>query len=234
MTAVAFAPSRFDRPGKTLEAQLDDLTREHFIIGLTEVGDRHANLLRVPGWGWFRADGKGADDCAVLWDDEFWSLDGFARAVPLTSIVWQRVAKYGGGKTPPVHATVVPLRGGGDRLVVIVVHMPTRSTVLRRRAWASCVSGLVRLVKRIRAVDSKADVILMADWNADWHNAKDRALLEKAHQRLGLTLCWQHDAPDTGTHGKRLIDGISTEKPARARVLAPSPASDHRTVSADL
>lgn len=236
-TTIIHASGRFDRPEKALAADLLSFTTSEgaSIITLTEqnsLTQERRTALRYPDWSWFHADEKGADDCAVLWDSSIWMLDGWARAVPLTNVTWQRVKQYGGGKTPPVHATVAPLRSrvGGRRLVVIAVHMPTRSTVLRRRAWASCINGLVKLVREIRGADRKARIALAADWNADWKNPKDRALLEDAARRLGLQVTTRLSV--TGTHGSRLIDGIWTDaKFGHAAVTLPqTPASDHRPV----
>jgi endonuclease/exonuclease/phosphatase family metal-dependent hydrolase len=161
--------------------------------------------------------------------------------VPISNVVWRRVAKYGGKMTPATHATVVPLRSrtGGVRVVTIVVHMPTRSTVLRRRAWASCINGLVKLVKQIRKADPKAQVVLCWDVNADWFNARDRALLEKAAKRLDLSPAWGWPMTGTiherGTHGSRLIDAIWTDAEVHdAEVLGQTRASDHRPIRAVL
>lgn len=237
-TTIIHASGRFDRPEKALAADLlrFDVDQKAGIITLTEqnsLTQRRRTALRYPLWSWFHVDEKGADDCATLWDSSLWMLDGWARAVPLTNVVWQRVKQYGGGTTPPVHATVAPLRSrvGGRRLVVIAVHMPTRSTVLRRRAWASCVNGLVKLVREVRKADPRARIALNADWNADWNNPKDRALLEAAAKRMGLTVVWSEVEENRGTHGPRLIDAILTDAPVHdARVLDQSEASDHRPV----
>lgn len=234
-TTIIHASGRFDRPPKALAADLLDFIHQEgaSVVTLTEQNNlTHARrtALRFPAWSWFHVDKRGAADCAILWDNSQWLLDGWARAVPLTSVVWQRVKKYGGGKTPPVHATVAPLRSrtGGARMVVIAVHMPTRSTVLRRRAWASCVNGLVKLVKQIRKADPKAVIVLNADWNADWKRAKDRALLQAAAKRLGLRTLMTVNTD--GTHGSRLIDGTMTDaSPAHVQLTLPrTKASDHR------
>lgn len=234
-TTIDHRSGRFDRDPKLLARDLLGASRECSIVTLTEQGNMNAKrraAMRLPNWSWFHVDERGADDCAVLWDSSIWSLDGWARAVPLTSVVWRRVAEMGGKTTPPVHATVAPLRSrvGGVRTVVIVVHMPTRSTALRRRAWASCVSGLVKLVKKIRKADPTARIVLDADWNADWHNAKDKALLEQTAKRLGLRVCVTTGGL-RGTHGQRLIDLTMTDaEPVSAWVLPQTPASDHRGV----
>jgi endonuclease/exonuclease/phosphatase family metal-dependent hydrolase len=235
-TTIVHASGRFDRPEKALAADLLRFATSEgaSIVTLTEQNNltqKRRTALRYPGWSWFHADEKGADDCAVLWDSSIWTLDGWARAVPLTNVTWQRVKQYGGGKTPPVHATVAPLRSrvGGRRLVVIAVHMPTRSTALRRRAWASCIRGLAKLVREIRGADSKARIVLAADWNADWKNPKDRALLSAAAKRMGLEP--RTSGGNVGTHGQRVIDGVWTDAKANYQiVLAQSPASDHRPV----
>lgn len=235
-TTIDHRSGRFDRAPKLLAIDLLELPRECSIVTLTEQGNLNAKrqaALRLPSWSWFHADGRGADDCAILWDGTHWLLDGWARAVPLTRIVWVRSAAYGGKKTPPVHATVAPLRSrvGGVRVVVIAVHMPTRSTILRRRAWASCVAGLVKLIKQIREADGNARIVLAADWNADWHNAKDRALMEDAARRMGLTIMWSEVDENRGTHGPRLIDAIWTDAEVHAgEVLNQTDTSDHRPV----
>lgn len=239
-TVIDHRSGRFDRPVKTLAADLLDASRTASIITLTEQTDmsqKRRTALRLPEWSWFHADERGADDCAVLWNSSLWVLDGWARAVPLTNVVWQRVAKYGGKTTPPVHATVVPLRSrvGGVRVVVIVVHMPTRSTVLRRKAWSSCISGLVKLVKQARDADTNARIVITADWNADWLNLRDRELLIRAAKRLGVEPAYRGRVNARGTHGDRLIDGIWTDAEAHAAtVLDQTPASDHRPVRAVL
>jgi endonuclease/exonuclease/phosphatase family metal-dependent hydrolase len=239
-TTIDHRSGRFDRPTKLLAADLLELSQTCSIVALTEQGNlspKRQAALRLPKWSWFHADERGADDCAVLWDGTHWLLDGWARAVPLTSVVWRRVAKYGGRATPPVHATVAPLRSrvGGVRVVVIVVHMPTRSTVLRRRAWASCVNGLVKLVRQVRKTDPHARIALAADWNADWLNPRDRALMTRAAKRMGLTPLWGEVEENRGTHGPRLIDAIWTDAEIHdGRVLDQTEASDHRPVRAVL
>lgn len=234
-TTIIHASGRFDRPERALAADLLNFTTDGAsIITLTEQNNltqKRRTALRYPGWSWFHADEKGASDCAVLWDSTVWQLDGWARAVPLTNVTWQRVKQYGGGKTPPVHATVAPLRSrvGGKRLVVIAVHMPTRSTVLRRRAWASCINGLVKLVREIREADPKARIVLAADWNADWKKPADRDLLRQAARRMGLRVTTRLGVQ--GTHGSRLIDGIWTDANHQdALTLPQTKASDHRPV----
>lgn len=236
-TTTIHASGRFDRNVKHLAADLVEFERRKAsIVTLTEQGDltqRRRAALRYPQWSWFQADERGADDCAVLWDSRVWGLDGWARAVPITSVVWRRVAKYGGKMTPPTHATVVPLRSrvGGIRVVVIAVHFPTRSTVLRRRAWASCVWGLRKELRKIRKADPKAQIILNADFNADWDRPHERALLEKAAVRLGLTPAYAVEEPNRGTRGAHAIDGTWADAEVHAvRVMDGTPASDHRPV----
>lgn len=234
-TVIDHRSGRFDRPTKSLARDLLEASRDCSIVTLTEQnnmnGKRQA-AMRLPKWSWFHADERGADDCVILWDSTLWLLDGWARAVPLTSVVWRRVAEMGGKTTPPVHAAVAPLRSrvGGVRVVVIAVHMPTRSTALRRRAWASCVNGLVKLVKEVRRADPHARIVLNADWNADWHNKADRVLLEQAAKRLGLVVCVTTGGL-RGTHGQRLIDLTMTDaEPVSATVRPQTDASDHRPV----
>lgn len=238
---VVHASGRFDRPPDELGERLDELAAAGAaeIIGLTEQGNlspARRRALRVKGWSWFHDDSRGADDVAALWDASRWALDGWARTVPITSMVWKRVAEYGGKTTPPVHAAVVPLRSlhGEGRVVAVVVHMPTRSTLLRRRAWASCIAGLVKLFREIRKADPGARIVLMWDVNADWHNAADRKLLEKTARRLNVTVCWAKHPTSEGSHGRRLIDGVWTDlEILDADVLAVSRASDHKPVSAE-
>lgn len=236
-TITIHASGRFDRAVKHLAADLVEFERRKAsIVTLTEQGDmtwRRRAALRYPQWAWFHADERGADDCAVLWDSRVWTLDGYARAVPITSVVWQRVAKYGGNLTPPTHATVVPLRSrtGGVRVVVIAVHFPTRSTALRRKAWASCVWGLRKLIRQIRRADPKAQIILNADFNADWDRPHERELMEKAAVRLNLTPAYSVAEPNRGTRGAHAIDGTWTDAGVHAvRVMDGTPASDHRPV----
>jgi hypothetical protein len=239
-TTIDHRSGRFDRDPKHLAADLLDASRVSSIVTLTEQGglsDKRRAALRFPAWAWFHADERGADDCAVLWDSSQWVLDGWARATPITTVVWRRVAKYGGNITPATHATVVPLRSrtGGVRVVPIVVHMPTRSTVLRRKAWASCINGLVRLVKQIRKADPRAQIALCWDINADWSNARDRALLVRTARRLGLAPTWEDIPAACGTHGSRLIDAIWTDAEVHdAEVLSQTAASDHRPIRAVL
>lgn len=239
MTTIVHASGRFDRPLGALDDQLADLTDTASIVGVTEQGRMtraRRNTLRRRGWGWIHIDERGADDCALLYDGGVWVVDGWVRAVQLTRITWRRVAKYGGKITPPVHALVVPLRSirkNRRRRVAIVVHMPTRSSVLRRRAWASCGNGLVRLVKQLRAADPLVKIIICADWNADWHNPKDRELLEDLARRLKVNIAWAVHPTSEGSHGRRLIDGVWTDLDIEdAAVLPPHRASDHRGVTA--
>lgn len=239
-TEIIHASGRFDRPVRHLADDLHDFATEGAdIMALTEQGNmtqQRRTAYRHAGYSWFHADERGADDCAVLWKPTQWQLDGWARSVPITSVVWQRVAKYGGNVTPPTHATVAPLMrrvGAGDRLTVIAVHFPTRSTRLRRRAWASCINGLVKLVKQIRKADPATRIALTADFNADWDNPKDRELLKRAAKRLDLTPAYSVDEPNRGTHGPRAIDGVWTDAEIHStRVLDDTKASDHRPVEA--
>lgn len=236
-TVIDHRSGRFDRPTKLLARDLLEASRDCSIVTLTEQnsmdGKRQA-AMRLPKWSWFHADERGADDCAILWDSTIWLLDGWARAVPLTSVVWRRVTEMGGKTTPPVHAAVAPLRSrvGGVRVVVIAVHMPTRSTALRRRAWASCVSGLVKLVKQLRKADPHARIVLNADWNADWKNDADRRLLIATARRLDLEVTATRGS---GSHGNRLIDITMTDAEwIDTDVLPQTDASDHRPVRTTL
>lgn len=201
------------------------------IVTWTEVGSRAAVLRRRAGWDTFARPGR--TDVAVSWQAaEFRPLAGWVRRLTV-----RRYYTRAGDPAPLQRGAFVVLeRTDGLRVLAAVAHMPAHVQLgdmfrlgvpYRVRVWRSAVAGFARQVDAARRRWSADLVIVAADWNVDMRRPVWRHyVLERF---TGLRLTWRPPLPRAGTHrGGRLIDATLTDGAGRARLLARTPASDHR------
>lgn len=233
---------RFDRSTALNRKDNESFHKIAELVTHTEMSaDRMTDAFRLPGWSFAHDNrGGGRDECVVEWDNEAFSLGGMPRTEQLSKMRFTRSKEYGGKTADPFFALVVPLQVAdhpGQRVWVIVAHMPLDNTALRARIWFDTCRGLRKVVRALRKEDPGAEVLIVADWNKNYRQAEERAKMEKKVARpLGLRQSWAGHAPASGgTHGpKALIDGDVTDLvPTGARLLEDTAASDHRPYAVD-
>lgn len=231
---------RFDRSMASLSHAVQEWHDRASLVTHTEMGydEREGAFVGHEGWSYFRAKrDRGADECVVEWRDSLWEPAGRAWSKKLTDETYIRAPEYGGGPTPPVHATTVPLRHriANETLVVTVAHMPVLNTARRQDVWDAAIGGWRKHIRELRRLYPGAYQLVVADWNLDYRTFLGRRRLKKAWGSLDLSAAWHGNVPvDGGTHGKRrLIDGDYTDLDVRKCVLLPrNKSSDHRAYMA--
>lgn len=241
------ASGRFDR---SLRLQAEEIDRMSKFPGMSitthteQSGDTEERdeTFEHPGWDWWQSPrDRGHDEMVTRWKTAVWDLIERPETVQLSEMQWVRSPEYGGKTAAPVIAQHVPLvmkRGLEIRLSVISAHMPLANTDLRREIWIDCCrGGLVPLVRQIRREDKGRKILLTGDWNRDWRDRSERALIERELCRpLQLKQAWAMDDPKIGgTHGRQglnqgsLIDGdLHNFRRGESFLMRDSQASDHR------
>lgn len=237
---------RFDR---SVELLARDVKKFHAMKGVTltthtEQADdskQRDAAFDTPGWSFFQDRRDNAyDECVITWKDDFWRPMLGGSAVELSPMTWVRSAEYGGQEAATVKAAYVLLESvvvPRLRVAVIAAHMPLDNTDKRAEAWIDCTRGLHRLIQNLRRQDMKCRFIVSADWNKNFRQADERALLQgRVATPNRLTQAWSTGVPKHGgTHGpKGLIDGDLSNLPIkRAYLLDDTASSDHRPYAVD-
>lgn len=234
---------RFDRDPDLLRRDVKAHREIGQLVTRTEITRQpHGERLRGQGWSFvrsFREDGN--DECSVEWSNDAFTLCGLPEVVAVTDMTFFRSEAMGGAQAPFIKALFVPLAKAsnpGRRLFVVACHQALSNTEQRRLVWLDVSSGLVELGRWLRRQDDEARLLLVADWNKNYRDGDDRALMQsKVARPLGLKQAWDGNVPaEGGTHGRRsLIDGDITDLAVGGcRLLPDTDASDHRPYAADL
>src|SRR4051812_42441177 len=117
--------SRFDRTPASLEQDVDYWRTISSVITLTEVANNSRGAtLREQGWGYFnnQALGNGNDECAVLWDMDYWTR-GWAGTQALSNVEYYNLRNM---RCKPVHSIdcILNHRNMKYKLLVSCTHMP--------------------------------------------------------------------------------------------------------------
>lgn len=236
------ASSKFSKSPATLAKQVARAVDhpEANLLTWTEVGDpARAAELHAYGWGSFTPDGQ--TDCAVMWKQSHFKKIK-TEVHLLTDKTWQ-------GDNGVVHKTkcttlVVDEKGETDgefrRLVAMVAHLPSGvqdgkdfsdkpADADRVAAWKGAVKGWHSYLNdRIRPVYAPHMVMVIADWNVNFHLQEWRDYVQGIF--TGLTLTWKNDMPKgEGTLNDRLIDATWATRNGPCVLLDYRPdTSDHR------
>lgn len=219
---------RFDREPITLDAQVSQSTKHVDLIALTEVsGHQRAKVLDRPGWTVLRGPDGDLGEVAILARDAEWRV-----------LAW-KVVVLGpdlgpGGQVVGIIAVFENVHTGDTELVG-EAHLPATveggflARTRRAAAHQAAVQKWRREVRRWRRRYKPDGEVITADWNLNLHRAFVRAWITVAWPAMHLP----KRIPAAATHrGGRLIDWpIAHRIPDLAfRVLAQSPASDHRGI----
>lgn len=180
------------------------------VITWTEVSnDARARQLRVPHW---RVYSPERTDVAVSWVGTTWKT----HATSVRTLSRFHFTTLGGHRSITQRAAVAVLDRRADKLraLVVAVHLPARkfSSPARARVWRTSLAELHALVPIWRHRWSPDLVIVAGDWNAD-----PRTI---ARRFPSLRLTWRGVPPS--------VNGTLTNGRGYARLLAPTPSSDHR------
>lgn len=204
--------------------------REHcsVLTGTEANASRWDDLLAADGWEIGRQPGEfNSGDPWVSWDTDVWeSVAGWTRE--LSGVTYD-------GRRAHARAQILrPLRGRGE-LVVIAHHLPAhigrpvrvRRTSGREVAYQESLDSLAGMVRRVRRNRPDASVIVVGDWNLNFHNRFACRLVTRPFRRLDV---FAVPPVAEGSRGSRLIDWALTDMHGRGRVLEPIKGADHRGV----
>ena len=214
------------------------------VIGLQEF----ENPSRTPivaalsdeGWRYWKPYGG---DPVIYDGDKFSFLSAEAVEISQASTVEDPKSQYAPKEVRNSYATVVRLwhAAAGQRVTVVNVHLIARATQDGRpaREAPTRVSVYKQEMRAVAALVAKektaATVYAVGDWNIHYNfDVRERvyAFPFRQFKRQGFESVWKTKRPQRPTiNDKGVIDGVwSTTAPARARVLAGFPESDHRPV----
>jgi hypothetical protein len=153
--------------------------------------------------------------------------------VPLPDHTWVRSPEYGGKRTAPVHALVVPLDRRLNRTILVIAHMPLDNTPARAEAWVDCCRGLVKLVHGLYArFPNFTDVVVVFDCNKNLRDPREAALVRQHLERpLAMVNSWARGLPKAGgTEGRQVMDFalVRRARLAACELLRDLSDSDHR------
>lgn len=219
---------RYDRSPKSLRRQVEAAAEWADVITLTEV-DRTARgdvLRELAGFRLLRRGDGQRGESAILVRTTVWEVVAWDAVMLVDDLDGMR-----GGQVASI--ALLRHRATGRTLLVSTTHTSagveagwTASARAREHRDAVTVwRHTVRAWRRRHRPDSE---LVVADWNLNAHRPWVRAWIRSAWP--GLTLPkW---LPKRGTHGRRLIDWFLTRRirRARLRVMALTPASDHRGI----
>lgn len=211
------------------------ITMAHRLASVVSVTEFTLAPVKAPkGWAVYHPSGEGRKECAIFWDTEVWDDPQGKFAEPISHTDYA----LGSGKTrPPVHLIGLSLRhrATGKRVTFEVLHTPSAieghgglvAGVRRAKAMNEAMTGILKR----RKAHKHEDTVLSGDWNLNlklpWVQAYFRARLR------GFRNGWRI-MPKSGTHGKRLIDGVRITRRLRiigsSMVLSPVAGFDHRMV----
>lgn len=233
---------RFDRPVKRVVRDAEAFRKVGDVVCRSEMSaSNREDALRADAWSFCQSDREnGNDECIVEWSNAAISLHGMPFTRKLTDKVFTRTT---GHKSAPVRALVVPLAVSQlprkRRFIVISAHLSTDSTDARAEAWIDQCKGVVELVHDLRKMDPSALIVFDADFNKNFRDASERAMIEKhLCDPLNMKQAWAGHVPDHGgTHHNSLIDGWVVDKEIEVKktwLLPDTDGSDHRPCATTL
>jgi hypothetical protein len=241
---VTIAAGRFDRTDEAFDTWLHSARQGTDLMLLTEVNPRRQAQLKEEGWGLFRPEHRGAEECAVLWRQETWAPAPEVEPMALRmSKGFVRTKK--GVARPRIWVLVTPLThlASGRVVQFQICHMPSHVETPggirmshRGVVWMQAVHRLGKLQRRTVRRHPDWAICLGADWNVDADRSWLRPLL---HRILRLRQSWRGLTSEVGTLHKRRTEQLWT------RGLLPKTvgvrddhlahkASDHRPVTFSL
>lgn len=231
------ASSRYDKPPKKLAEQVARAVGhedpEANLLSWTEVGDPdRAEKLTADGWGTYAPHDK--TDVAFMWNKAIFEL-AFKDVQELTDKTWTDGQGH-------VHKTkcasvILNCKLKDRRLLATVCHLPSGvqdgnnfndEHPKKVAAWKAALPGWHNYLNdTLRPVYRPDFVMVIADWNVDFHSAHWRGYVQDVFP--GKTLTWAGDMPNGGTHGDRLIDATWADHNGKCVLLEKREGtSDHR------
>lgn len=216
------------------QAAIDAACKRADIVTVTE-----STLLRFHaphGFVLIHFEGPGRNECSILYRKEMFEETG---EDPWCLPVSKTPYALGSGKIRPrIHLLGVELRHRRTSEVVNAEVLHTPSAIEGKGGLVAGVRRTKALTEALAAITAhrKSELrgeasIIGGDWNLDlrkkWVQAFYRSTLR------GFRNAWR-TLPKSGTHGKRVIDGVRFTKRLRvvgsSAVLAPVAGFDHRMV----
>lgn len=222
--------ARVKRDAKTFREIADAVTH-------TEMDTpKRSDMLGAKDWSFCHSERNGEDETVAEWSNETLSLSGMPYSVPLTTTTYKRAS---GADAPVVHALVTVLasaKAPRKRVALVSVHMALDNTPRRAAVWQQSGRGLKALIRTLRRTDPGIKVIVVGDFNKDYRNERERAMIERYMcAPNGLRQAYDSKKPASGgTHGNTLIDGWLVDKGItvqRVWLLDDTDGSDHRPVA---
>lgn len=241
---LAHSSGRYDRSNALLKREAATLRKQFHGITHTEQGTpARSDLLRAPGWSMCQGEKPGEDETVFEWSNVMLSLSGMPYAMPLTDMTFTRKS---GKESAAVHALVTPVhlaKQPSKRIAIISSHMSLDNTPLRAKVWMDSAKGHTRLVKQIRRQDPGIKIVSVSDFNKNYRDPKERAMIQKhLCEPVGLKQAWDAARPLPsigGTHGdnqrgpRQIIDGWLVDEDIEVvwcKLLADTKAADHRPI----
>lgn len=236
---AAHSSGRFDRSDASWRASLKRLIRLHmkWVTGTEAAGrdnKQFKTALSFAGWDYSHLTGAAAGECWAAWDTDFVELMGKPFAAQLSDMTYVRSPEYGGGRTKPVHALVVPLkaRKGKKQWVLVISHDPLDNTQQRAEVWVDVQHGKVQLNDSLELQYPDAEIIFVADVNKNLRQPEESFRVARyiEHPMKKLASWRGHMPQGGGTHGNQVIDmafadpGVIVD----CQLVVDDKSSDHR------
>lgn len=230
---------RFDRSDSSWRSSLIRLIalKLRWITGTEAAGRDNAQFKRAlhhPYFDYAHLTGAAAGECWGIWDARFVELLKRPRAAKLSDKTYVRSPEYGGGRTAPVHALVIPLkaRKGKKQWVLVISHDPLDNTEARAEVWVDVQAGKVRLNEQLELEFPDAEIIFIADVNKNLRQPEESFKVARYIEHPMKKLAsWRGKMPPSGgTHENAVIDmafadpGVIVE----CELVSDDDSSDHR------
>lgn len=230
---------RFDRSDQSWRASIVRLIRLNLLwLTGTEAAGRDNKQFKLAlthtGWGYTHLTGPAAGECWAMWNSRFVELMDEPWAAKLSDKTYVRSPEYGGGRTKPFHALVVPLnaRKGKKKWVLVISHDPLDNTETRAEVWVDVQDGKVHLNERLELMYPGAEIIFVGDVNKNLRQPEESfRVAQHIEHPMKKLASWRGKMPKKGgTHVNQIIDmafadpGVIVD----CQLVADDDSSDHR------